>query len=84
MLLGMASSTTTIEAVYPVKEECETNQEYKIACDIAYRRRNVLRLSAQYLSEREIAAPDLSIDNSQGFSVSKDSDETESSVLILE
>jgi IS30 family transposase len=51
----MASSSTTIEAVYPVKEEGETNHEYKIACDIAYRRTNLLRLSAQYLSEREIA-----------------------------
>jgi IS30 family transposase len=51
----MASSSTTIEAVYPIKEEGETNHEYKIACDIAYRRTNVLRLSAQYLSEREIA-----------------------------
>jgi predicted DNA-binding transcriptional regulator YafY len=50
----MASSSTTIEAAYPVKEG-ETNHEYKIACDIAYRRTNVLRLSAQYLSEREIA-----------------------------
>jgi predicted DNA-binding transcriptional regulator YafY len=44
----------TIE-VYPVKEEVDNNHEYKVACDIAYRRTNVLRLSAQYLSEREIA-----------------------------
>jgi predicted DNA-binding transcriptional regulator YafY len=45
----------TIE-VYPIKkEEAGSNNEYKVACDIAYRRTNVLRLSAQYLSEREIA-----------------------------
>jgi IS30 family transposase len=45
----------TIE-VFPVKqEEEESNNEYKVALDIAYRRTNVLRLSAQYLSEREIA-----------------------------
>jgi hypothetical protein len=44
----------TIE-VFPVKEEGESNNEHKEACDIAYRRTNVLRLSAQYLSEREIA-----------------------------
>jgi hypothetical protein len=36
--------------VYPIKEEAE---RYKVACDIAYRRTNVLRLSAQYLSERD-------------------------------
>jgi IS30 family transposase len=46
----------TIE-VYPItsKEEADSSNEYKVACDIAYRRTNVLRLSAQYLSEREIA-----------------------------
>jgi predicted DNA-binding protein (UPF0251 family) len=44
----------TIE-VYPIKEEADSNNKYKVACDIAYRRTNVLRLSAQYLSEREIA-----------------------------
>jgi IS30 family transposase len=44
----------TIE-IYPIKEEEDSNNEYKVACDIAYRRTNVLRLSAQYLSEREIA-----------------------------
>jgi IS30 family transposase len=45
--------------VYPVKEEERegesSNNEYKVALDITYRRTNVLRLSAQYLSEREIA-----------------------------
>lgn len=58
-----STTTTTIEpaeaavasTIYPVKEECETNHGYKIACEIAHRRTNVLRLSAQYLSEREIA-----------------------------
>jgi DNA-binding NarL/FixJ family response regulator len=55
MASSLSSSSTTIEAVYPAKEEGETNHEYKIACDIAYRRTNVLRLSAQCLSEREIA-----------------------------
>jgi hypothetical protein len=44
-MASSSSSSTTIEAVYPVKEEGETNHEYKIACDIAYRRTNVLRLS---------------------------------------
>jgi ATP/maltotriose-dependent transcriptional regulator MalT len=47
-------NASTIE-IYPVKEKTETNNEYKVACDVAYRRTNVLRLSAQYLSEREIA-----------------------------
>jgi ATP/maltotriose-dependent transcriptional regulator MalT len=45
--------------VYPIKEEADSNNEYKVACDIAYRRTNVLRLSAQYLSEREIADEDI-------------------------
>jgi ATP/maltotriose-dependent transcriptional regulator MalT len=40
--------------VYPIREETQSNHEYRVACDIAYRRTNVLRLSAQYLSEREI------------------------------
>jgi IS30 family transposase len=60
-----STTTTTIEpaeaavasstAAYPVKEECETAHGYKIACEIAHRRTEVLKLSAQYLSEREIA-----------------------------
>jgi predicted DNA-binding protein (UPF0251 family) len=53
--MASSSTTTAIEAVFPIREENESNHEYKIACDIAYRRTNVLRLSAQYLSEREIA-----------------------------
>ena len=44
-----------IVEIYPIREEASSDQEYKVACDIAYRRTNVLRLSAQYLSEREIA-----------------------------
>jgi IS30 family transposase len=50
----MEQQQDTIE-VYPIKEEAESNNEYKVACDITYRRTNVLRLSAQYLSERKIA-----------------------------
>jgi IS30 family transposase len=45
----------TIEVFLVKQEEEESNNEYKVALDIAYRRTNVLRLSAQYLSEREIA-----------------------------
>ena len=51
-----AAETAVASTVYPVKEECETNHGYKIACEIAHRRTNVLKLSAQYLSEREIAS----------------------------
>jgi hypothetical protein len=47
-----ASDDTTI--LYPTREELDSSHEYRVAIDIAYRRTNVLRLSAQYLSEREI------------------------------